>query len=588
MLHCNWQKLKLAKITSGTSATLRAKKLCAKSHPHTIFHMSLKLPQAPNAGLFKQGYQTQTSQDGAVIRNIQACREILTMCATSLGPCGKNKIIVNHLQKIFITNDAATMLHELDVVHPAVKLLVMASNQQDQEMGDFTNYVIVFAGELLNLAEKLIATGLTPPEIIEGYNMANKFALEELERLCVDKVSDLQSKSQLLKVIKPVVASKQPGAEDVISDLIVDAVSKVLPKNPNAFSVDSVRVVKIMGASLSSSFVLNGMVFPRHPEGHVKSVSQSKVVVFTCPVDISATETKGTVLLHNAQEMLDFSKGEESQLDAMVKEIADTGVRVVVAGSTVGELTLHYMNRYGILVLKVPSKFDLRRICRVCGATPLPRLGAPLLEEMGQIGSVTSKEIGSDQVTVFEQSDKSYTSTIVIRGATQNSLDDIERAIDDGVSAFKGLLRDPRLLAGAGAVEAELVRNITAFGDRTPGVLQLAIKKYAESFEIFPRLLAETSGLDVNEALPRLYKAHAEGAKDFGINIEAESPEETVVDAKKEGILDLFVAKQNAIKLACDAACTVLSVDQIIVAKRAGGPAMPPQQPRPGNWDQAD
>lgn len=494
------------------------------------------------------------------------------------------------LQKVFITNDAATMLRELEVVHPAVKLLVMASEQQELEMGDGTNLVLVLAGEFLNVAEKLLTLGLNPTEIIQGYQLASKFALEALEELSVSKVEDLLSVSELKKVIKPVIASKQYGSEDFISDLVSEAVLNVLPpKNPKNFNVDSIRVVKIMGSSLENSKVVKGMVFPTEPEGHIKNLkTQSKVVVFTAPFDVSQTETKGTVLLHNAQEMLDFSKGEEAQLDQLVKEIHDSGVRVVIAGSGVGELAQHYLDRYGILTLKVPSKFDLRRVCRVCGATPLPRLGAPMPEEMGTVDIIETKEIGGDRVTVFRQeNDVTRTSTIVIRGATKNNLDDIERAIDDGVSAIKGLTQDGRLLPGAGATEAELVNRITQYGEKTPGLLQLAIKQYANAFEVIPRTLAETAGLDPTEVLPRLYSKHSkpEGLS-FGIDIDGDSSN-GVKDVHDEGIYDLLASKRFAIAAATEAASTVLSVDQIIMAKRAGGPQVP-KQPRPGNWDQAD
>lgn len=550
--------------------------------------MSLRLPQAPNAGLFKQGYQTYSNADGAVQKNIQACREITKLVLTSIGPCGRNKIIVNHLQKVFITNDAATMLRELDVVHPAVKLLIMASQQQEMEMGDGTNLVLVLAGEFLNVAEKLLTLGLKPTEIIQGYQLASKFALETLEKLSVSS-STVETKQDIQKVIKPVIGSKQYGSEDFISGLVSEAILNVMPKNPKAFNVDGVRVVKIMGGSLYNSEVIKGMVFPREPEGHLKNLKEpSKVVVFTCPVDISQTETKGTVLLHNASEMLDFSKGEEAQVDQIVKEIADAGVKVVVAGSGVGELAQHYLDRYGILTLKVPSKFDLRRVCRVCGATPLPRLGAPTPEEVGTVDVIETKEIGGDRVTIFRQENEvTRTSTIVIRGATKNNLDDIERAIDDGVAAIKGLTQDNRLLPGAGAIEAELVNRITQYGEKTPGLLQLAIKQYANAFEVIPRVLAETAGLDSAEVLPRLYAKHStpEGLS-FGVDIDGESSN-GVKDITAEGIYDLLASKKFAIAAATEAANTVLSVDQIIMAKRAGGPQVP-KQPRPGNWDQAD
>lgn len=552
--------------------------------------MSLKLPQAPNAGLFKQGYQSHNSADGAIIRNIEAVREISSILLTSMGPSGRNKIIVNKHGRIFVTNDAATMVNELEIVHPAVKLLITASKQQEFEMGDNTNVVIILAGELLNIAEKLIHTGLSVTEITQGYNMANKYVMQTLDKLVVDKVESIADADQLRKVIRPVIAAKQYGNDETISKLVIDAVKLIMnPKRPQAFNVDNVRVVKIMGASLASSQVVKGMVFPREPEGHVKNVtSRAKVVVFNCPIDISTTETKGTVLLHNAQEMLDFSKGEEQQLDQMCKEISDSGVKVVVAGANVGELALHYMNKYGILVLRVPSKFDLRRVSQVCGATPMPRLGAPMPDEMGEVDVIETKEIGGDRVTIFRQNESiSRTSTIVVRGATQNSLDDIERAIDDGVNAIKGLIKDSRLLPGAGAVEIELVKLISQYGEKTPGLMQLAIKNYAKAFEVIPRVLAETSGLDPSETLSAMYAQHSgEDGLVKGVDIDM-STEDNIIDVKKAQILDLLSTKKFAYDLATEAATTILSIDQIIMAKRAGGPQVP-QQRRPGNWDQED
>ena len=435
----------------------------------------------------------------------------------------------------------------------------------------------------------------------------------------MDRVADLYSKEELGKALRTVVAAKQSGSEDILAPLIAEAVQAVLPKNPANFNVDNIRVVKIMGGDLTQSRVIKGMVFGREPDGIVKKARNAKVGVFSCPIDTSQTETKGTVLLKNAKEMLDFSTGEESQLEAAIKELYDSGLRVVVAGSTVGELALHYLNRMNILVIKIMSKFELRRLCRVCGATPLARLGAPMPDEMGKIDVVETTEIGGDRVTVFRQeSDTAVTrtATIVLRGATQNHLDDVERAIDDGVNVIKAVTKDPRLVPGAGASEMQLVERIMAFADKTPGLPQYAIRKYAEAFEVIPRTLAESCGSDATEVLARLYTAHqrriassdvkprqqindADSASD-----EEDSDEETgtseseepywttgvdlettngVLDALDEQILDLLVSKSWAIKLATDAARTVLSVDQIIVARQAGGPKPPGPN---ANWDE--
>ncbi|KAL1900822.1 T-complex protein 1 subunit theta [Ceratocystis pirilliformis] len=545
--------------------------------------MSLNIPNAPNAGLFKQGYSSYDNEDGAVLRNIEACRSISSTLQTSLGPFGRNKIVINHLQKMILTSDAATILKELDVVHPCAKLLVMASQQQEAEMGDGTNLVMILAGEMLKKAEDLLRMGLKTADIVSGYEMAQNFALETLEKLAVDKVNDMKSQEELSKALRTVIASKQTGNEEFLAELVAEAVLAVLPKNPVHFNVDNIRVVKIMGSSLDQSRVVKGMVFPKEPAGSVKKASKAKVAVFTCAIDISQTETKGTVLLKNAQEMLDFTKGEESQLEAAVKELHDVGVRVVIAGSTVGEIALHYLNRYGILLIRVLSKFELRRICRVAGASPLARFGAPMPDEMGNIDVVETMEIGGDRVTVFRQEDEvTRTATIVLRGATQNHLDDVERAVDDGVNVVKAITRDARLVPGAGATEIQLVERIQAFGDKTSNLPQYAIKKYGEAFEVVPRSLAESAGLDATEVLSRLYAAHYDSADwDTGVDIE-NNEKNGILNVQDEGILDLLITKHYAIKLATEAVRTVLSVDQIIVAKQAGGPKPPAPNP---NWD---
>lgn len=502
---------------------------------------------------------------------------------------------------MILTNDAATILRELEVVHPAAKLLVMASQQQEAEMGDATNMVIVFAGELLKKAEELLRMGLKTSEIVQGYERAGKFALAALEELEVDKVENIRDQAELAKAIRTVVAAKQSGSEDFLANLVAEAVLAVLPKNPYNFNIDNIRVVKIMGGAMEQSRVVKGMVFGREPDGTIKKAVKAKVGVFSCPIDISQTETKGTVLLKNSKELYNFTKGEEAQMENSIKELHDSGMRVVVAGGPVGELAMHYLNRFGILVIKVLSKFELRRLCRVVGATPLARLGAPMPDEMGSVDIVETLEMGGDRVTVFRQeNDQTRTATLVLRGATHNHLDDVERAVDDGVNVFKAITRDPRLVPGAGASEMQLIERLTALADKTSGLAQYAIRKYAEAFEVIPRTLAESAGLDATEILAKLYTAHhsspttkSSGNKEddndedipcIGVDLDTSgSSGSGTLDAEEEGILDLMVTKSWAIKLATEAARTVLSVDQIIVARQAGGPKPPGPNP---NWDE--
>ncbi|XP_057177064.1 T-complex protein 1 subunit theta isoform X1 [Triplophysa rosa] len=546
--------------------------------------MALHVPKAPGfAQMLKDGAKHYSGLEEAVYRNIQACKELAQTTRTAYGPNGMNKMVINHLEKLFVTNDAATILRELEVQHPAARMIVMASHMQEQEVGDGTNFVLVFAGALLELAEELLRMGLSVSEVIEGYEMACKKTLEILPDCVCSSVKNLHDLDEAKAMILSAVMSKQYGNEDFLADLIAQACVSIFPESGN-FNVDNVRVCKILGCGLNSSTMLHGMVFKKELEGDVTSVKDAKIAVFSCPFDCMATETKGTVLIKNAEELMNFSKGEEDQMEAQVKSIADSGATVVVTGGKVADMALHYANKYKLMVVRLNSKWDLRRLCKTVGATALPRLTSPTPEEMGRCDSVYLSEVGDTQVVVFKHDkEDGAIATLVIRGSTDNLMDDIERAIDDGVNTFKVLVRDKRLCPGAGATEIELAKHITSYGESCPGLEQYAIKKYAEAFEVLPRALAENSGVKGNELISKLYAAHHEGNKNAGFDIEGEGP--AVKDMMEAGVFDPYLVKNWAIKLATNAAITVLRVDQIIMAKPAGGPKAPKQQ---GHWDKDD
>jgi T-complex protein 1 subunit theta len=561
--------------------------------------MSLKVPKANNMQLFKEGYKHLQGLDEAVLRNIQAVNELSDLVRTSFGPNGRNKLLINHLGRRFVTSDAATIIREIEVVHPAAKLLVMASQSQEAEMGDATNMVLIFGGELLKKAENLLIMGLHPSEVIKGYELASAKVQAELEKLSTFSLPSPLTHDSLAAALKPAIASKQYGYEDTLANLVAEAALSIMPANPKNFNVDNVRVVKIMGGSLSGSKVVQGMVFGREPEGTVKKVLRGKVAVYTTPLDIAQTETKGTVLIKNADEMLNFTTGEEKQLEKIFKEIADSGIKIIIAGSSVGELALHYLNRFGITVLKVLSKFELRRLCRVVNATPLARVGAPTPEEAGFVDVFETVEIGGDRVTVLRQllpgepgfdptseGEKTRTATIVLRGATSNHLDDLERAIDDGVNVIKSLMKDPRLVPGAGATELELAKRVEVYGSGLKGLSQHAVKKFSNALEVIPRTLAENAlgGAEGNEVISRLWAKHEQkGGDSWGVDIEAET--DGTLQADQHRIYDSLAAKSWAIRLATEAANSVLSVDSIIMSKPAGGPKVPQQA---GHWDADD
>ncbi len=500
-----------------------------------------------------------------------------------------NKLIVNNLNKLFLTNDAGTILRELEIEHPAARLILLASQQQDREVGDATNLVIVLAGELLQQAEKLLQMGLKASIIVEGYELAfakaRQLLSEEAESVLAAEKIPLKS---LMPLLKTVIGSKQYGLEGKMASLVSEAIDITLPRdNPRLFNVDNVRCVKIMGASLSSSHVIHGMVFNREASTRLKTFTSSstpiKVAVFLCPLSGSRTETKGTVLLHDAKEMMDFSKGEEVILQRQIESIAASGAKVVVSGDQISDLAVHYLDRCGLIGLRIPSKFDLRRLCRALGATPLARLGEPLAEELGEAASVECFEIGSDRCTVFKSSSRvGQLATIVLRGSTQNSMDDLERAIEDAVNTVRTLVtRDERIVPGAGAAEMALSRALGKFADLTPGVSQYAIRAFAESFEVVPRVLAMNGGFDSHDCLARLAAAQEASGPRQGVNLD--DPQSTI-DSISGGIVDSLAAKTSAIQLAVDCALTILRVDQIIMSKPAGGP----KSRAPGAQDEDD
>lgn len=547
--------------------------------------MALHVPRAPGfASMMKDGSKFFSGLEEAVIRNIGACKEFAETVQTCYGPNGMNKMVINHLEKLFVTNDAATIIRELEVEHPAAKLLILGSQMQENEIGDATNFVIIFAGALLRASEDLIRMGLKPTEIAEGYEIALTKALEILPTLSCYEVKNTRDEESVKKAIRTAVMSKQYGHEDFLADLITKACISILPDKETQFNVDNVRVCKILGSGLFNSQVVNGMVFKRHAESTIIKKDSCKVAIYTCPIDALQTETKGTVLIKTADELQTFSRGEETQLEKQIKEIADAGVDVVVAGGKFGDLALHYVNKYNMMAVRLMSKWDVRRLARATGATALPKMTPPTSEELGMADSVYVDELGDTEIVVFKVGhNESRVSTIVIRGATDNFMDDIERAVDDGVNVFKGLCKDGHLTAGGGATEIELARQVSQWAETHPGLEQYSINKFGEALEIIPRVLAENTGVKPKEVISKLYAAHSEGNTNMGFDIEGESGE--IKDCAESNILDLMIAKKWALKYATNAAATVLRVDQIIMAKRAGGP-----KPRDtsGGMDQDD
>jgi len=521
------------------------------------------------SNLLKEGSRHLTGVEEAVMRNIEACGELAKVVRTSLGPNGMNKMVINHSDRLFVTNDAGTIIRELEVVHPAARMIVMASTQQEQEIGDNTNLVIVLAGEMLAQAEWLLRQGLHLSDVASGYAKATDKALELLEKLVVEKIEDVKDVDKITRYLRSVIGAKQQGWETHLAPLVAKACVTILPKNHANFNTDNVRVCKVIGAGVGDTQLIRGFAIPTDSLGNIRHVSNARVAVFAGGIQTGRPETKSTIVFTKAEHMLNWSKSEEDMVEEIIKNIAETGVNVVVSGGPVSELAMHFLERHKIMVVKEGSKYNIRRICKAINALPLVRLGAPTAEEIGKCSSVSVEEIGSTRVCFFRNdTDDCGISTLLVRGSTDNILDDLERSIEDAVNAYKVLIRDSRLLAGAGASEFELSRLLAAYGEEQPGLDQYAIKKYAEALQIIPQTLAENAGLSPTELISQFWAAHQAGNANHGVDIE----EGGLKNAAEAGILDSYLGKWWALKFASHAVLTILKIDQIIMAKPSGGP----------------
>lgn len=518
------------------------------------------------ANMLKDG---STMVDEPVLKNIHACKELSKITSSSMGPYGLNKMVINHLGQIFVTHDAGTILNQLEVEHPAAKLLVMTAKAMQEEVGDGTNFVVTLGGEFLYHAESLIRMGLHAADIIEGYNKAGKKALEIVETLSHARVLDVKRVEDVLPVIKSAIASKMYGYEEFLGELVAKACVNSCPATPSQFNVDNVRISKLDGEGILSSTLVRGFVINRSVAGTVKHLKAAKIAMYSCSVDVPQTEGKGTALMENAEQLLAYSKNEEDVMQQVIEAIAKTGCNCIISNSNFGDLALHFIERSGMMAVKIPSKFECRRLSAAVGANVLARLEPPTKEDLGHCDNVDQKELGGKMIVVFEQDkDDSRLSTIVVRGATQNVMDDVERAIDDGVNTFKALTKDPRLVAGAGAFEMELQKELTTYAETISGLDQYAVRKFASSFEVVPRTLATVAGFNGTDVVTEIEAEHNKGNKTAGVNVEAGG----FLNAVEAGIVDPIALKIWGIRLATDVAVTVLRVDQIIVAKQAGGP----------------
>jgi T-complex protein 1 subunit theta len=519
--------------------------------------------------LLKSGYRHFKGKEQTLMKNVEAIGDMAQMTRTALGPNGMNKYIINMHDKLFLTKDTNVMASELEINHPAVNVLVDGLKAQNSEQGDGTNFVVTFGGELMNYAGKLVSEGLHVADVSEGYEKAFNKAMELLDKVETYKVSDVKNLEEATKIIKPVIGSKLVhGQESFLAPLIAEACINVVPENKEKFDVDNVRVAKILGGNIMKSEVIKGMLVVRKTEGAVISCEKCNVAVYNCEFTTKGAETNDQVVFKTADELLNYTKSEEDHMEKVIKSIVDSGVKCVITGGAISNMAIHYLDKYGIMAFRTLSKFELRRIARSIGATLLVRLGPPTKEEMGYADEIKLTEISSQKcILIRKDSENNKLSTIVLRGTTNDMLDNLERVVNCGVNAYRAVCKSPLFVAGAGAIDMYLCEKIKEYAKEFKTLDQYAIEAFGESFEVIPRTIMENSGINVNEQLPTLRAKNSKNPL-LGINVKTGEIE----DAFTMGVYDHLETKKWAIKHAYNSVRTIIKIDQIIVAKPAGGP----------------
>jgi T-complex protein 1 subunit theta len=530
-------------------------------------------------GFLKEGTRYFKGTDEVVVRSAEAMYDLAKLTATSIGPNGMKKLIKNHFGKVFVTGDASTMVQEAEIQHPGAKMLAGASKMQAEQIGDGTNLVIVFAGELMHLATELIRAGIHTRDIVAGYQRALAKTLEILPTLYTNAVTfDLSDENAVAAALRTPLSSHQFLDADYLAKLSAQACLNAYPNRKGKFNVDNVRIAKALGGNVGDSYFVRGFVVQREVMGTIRRKTDCRLAVFTTSFDLPESDTKMQTVFKSGAELEGYNLTQEQRMSELVGSIAATGVNVVVCQSKITELAVHYLEAAGILAIQLPSNWDIRRLCRAVGAVPLLRIGAPTAEEIGRCPLVECQEIGSTALVVFEA--EGGVSTIVVRGATPNVIDDVERSLDDATNSFLVMTEFPQLVPGAGATEMELAVKLSRWADTLPGMEQYGVRKFAEALEIVPRTIAENAGLRIADFMAKLRAAHnRDGGKTACVDV----VELAIGDADNLKVADVAHVKEWALKLAVDVAVTMLRVDQICLSKPAGGPT--PRKPEARDAD---
>jgi thermosome len=507
----------------------------------------------------------QTRGKEAQRNNIAAAKLIAEIVKTSLGPRGMDKMLVDSLGDVTITNDGATMLKEIDVQHPAGKMLVEVAKTTDNEVGDGTTSAVVLAGALLEKAEELLDKDVHSTVIVDGYMKASRRAIEALEAIA-EKVSP-DNREWLIKVARTSMQTKLVSKEaGDLAELVVDAVLAVAEDHDGVHRVDidNVKVEKKPGGSLRDTKLVQGIVLDKEVvhSGMPKRIEKAKIALISAPFEIEKTEFDAKLNINDPSMMKKFLDEETKMLKTMVDKVAAAGANVVICQKGVDDIAQHYLAKAGILTVRRAKESDMTKLAKATGGRVVNNFEDLSAKDLGHAGLVEERKVEEDKWVFVEDAKNPKAVTILIRGGTQRIVDEAERALHDALMVTKDTVEKPAIVAGGGAAEAEAAYQVLKWAEKLTGREQLAAQKFAESLESIPIALAENAGFDPIDAQVDFRAKHAEGGKWFGVD----AREGKIKDMYVKQVFEPLAVKEQIIKSATEAACMILRIDDVIAA----------------------
>ncbi|AIS32268.1 Thermosome subunit beta [Methanobacterium formicicum] len=494
--------------------------------------------------------------------NILAGKVLAETVRTTLGPKGMDKMLVDGLGDIVVTNDGVTILKEMDIEHPAAKMLVEVAKTQEDEVGDGTTTAVIIAGELLKKAEGLLDQDIHPTIVAMGYRQAAEKAQEILNVIAIDA----EDRETLLKVAMTAMTGKgTEKAREPLAELVVGAVKQV--EDNGEIDQDHIKIEKKDGATIDDSQLVNGVIIDKEPvhPGMPKKIEDAKIALLNSAIEVKETEVDAEIRITDPAQMQAFIEQEEQMIRDMVNKIADAGANVLFCQKGIDDLAQHYLAKAGIMAVRRVKKSDMEKLARATGATVVTNIEDLDFEDLGLAGSVAEKKISGEAMLFVEDCKDPKSVTLLIRGSTEHVVDEIQRAMEDAIGVVAATVEDGKVVAGGGAAEIAIAKGLKEYADTISGREQLAVSAFAEALEVVPKTLAENAGLDSIDALVDLRAAH-EKSLYMGLNVFKGE----VTDMYRAGVIEPHRVKKQAIQSAAEAAEMILRIDDVIASTGAG------------------